>query len=445
MKAELLKKEGNVVTLKITVDYDKFNGAVEKAYKKTRGRYNIPGFRKGKAPRKIIEMNYGEGIFYGDAIDALFPEVFVPAVEETGILPIGAPSIDVDEISKDNGLVMSVEVEVRPEVKLENYKGVEVTKDVPEVTEEMITEELNRMLDKNSRLVDVERNVEDGDIVNIDFKGFVDGEEFEGGNAEGYELTIGSHTFIDNFEEQLVGKALNEEVEVNVTFPEGYSREDLASKPAKFEVKINAIKVREIFKGFVDGEEFEGGNAEGYELTIGSHTFIDNFEEQLVGKALNEEVEVNVTFPEGYSREDLASKPAKFEVKINAIKVREMPELNDEFAADTTEFETLDELKADIRANLEEQANNMAENQVREEIVNKIAEAADFITPNAMVEDQLDRMMQELNYQLMSQGLQMEMLLEITGKDLNGLKEERREDAEKLVRGTLGNVIRNNW
>lgn len=359
MKAELLKKEGNVVTLKITVDYDKFNGAVEKAYKKTRGRYNIPGFRKGKAPRKIIEMNYGEGIFYGDAIDALFPEVFVPAVEETGILPIGAPSIDVDEISKDNGLVMSVEVEVRPEVKLENYKGVEVTKDVPEVTEEMITEELNRMLDKNSRLVDVERNVEDGDIVNIDFKGFVDGEEFEGGNAEGYELTIGSHTFIDNFEEQLVGKALNEEVEVNVTFPEGYSREDLASKPAKFEVKINAIKVREI------------------------------------------------------------------------------PELNDEFAADTTEFETLDELKADIRANLEEQANNMAENQVREEIVNKIAEAADFITPNAMVEDQLDRMMQDLNYQLMSQGLQMEMLLEITGKDLKGLREERREDAERLVRGTL--------
>ena len=359
MKAELLKKEGNVVTLKITVDYDKFNGAVEKAYKKTRGRYNIPGFRKGKAPRKIIEMNYGEGIFYGDAIDALFPEVFVPAVEETGILPIGAPSIDVDEISKDNGLVMSVEVEVRPEVKLENYRGVEVTKDVPEVTEEMITEELNRMLDKNSRLVDVERNVEDGDIVNIDFKGFVDGEEFEGGNAEGYELTIGSHTFIDNFEEQLVGKALNEEVEVNVTFPEGYSREDLASKPAKFEVKINAIKVREI------------------------------------------------------------------------------PELNDEFAADTTEFETLDELKADIKSNLEEQAENMAENQVREEIVNKIAEAADFITPNAMVEDQLDRMMQELNYQLMSQGLQMEMLLEITGKDLKGLREERREDAERLVRGTL--------
>lgn len=359
MKAELLKKEGNVVTLKITVDYDKFNGAVEKAYKKTRGRYSIPGFRKGKAPRKIIEMNYGEGIFYGDAIDALFPEVFVPAVEETGILPIGAPSIDVDEISKDNGLVMSVEVEVRPEVKLENYKGVEVTKDVPEVTEEMITEELNRMLDKNSRLVDVERNVEDGDIVNIDFKGFVDGEEFEGGNAEGYELTIGSHTFIDNFEEQLVGKALNEEVEVNVTFPEGYSREDLASKPAKFEVKINAIKVREI------------------------------------------------------------------------------PELNDEFAADTTEFETLDELKADIKSNLEEQAENMAENQVREEIVNKIAEAADFITPNAMVEDQLDRMMQDLNYQLMSQGLQMEMLLEITGKDLKGLREERREDAERLVRGTL--------
>ena len=353
------KIENHKVVLTIEVPAEELDKAIKAACKSLANRVNIPGFRKGKAPRKIIEMNYGEGIFYGDAIDALFPEVFVPAVEETGILPIGAPSIDVDEISKENGLVMSVEVEVRPEVKLDNYKGVEVTKDVPEVTDEMIAEELDRMVEKNSRLVDVERNVEDGDIVNIDFK------------------------------------------------------------------------------GFVDGEEFEGGNAEGYELTIGSHTFIDNFEEQLVGKALNEEVEVNVTFPEGYSRKDLASKPAKFEVKINSIKVREMPELNDEFAADTTEFETLDELKADIRANLEKQAENMAENQVREEIVNKIAEAADFITPNAMVEDQLDRMMQDLNYQLMSQGLQMEMLLEITGKDLNGLKEERREDAEKLVRGTL--------
>ena len=174
MKAELLKKEGNVVTLKITVDYDKFNGAVEKAYKNTRGRYIIPWFRKGKAPRKIIEMYYGEGIFYGDAIDALFPEVFVPAVEETGILPIGAPSIDVAEISPANGLVMSVEVVVRPEVKLGDYKGVEVTKDVPEVTDTMITEELDRMVEKNSRLVDVERNVQDRDILNILFKRIVD-------------------------------------------------------------------------------------------------------------------------------------------------------------------------------------------------------------------------------------------------------------------------------
>ncbi|WP_300278023.1 trigger factor [Peptacetobacter sp.] len=359
MKAELLKKEGNVVTLKIAVDYDKFNGAVEKAYKKTRGRYNIPGFRKGKAPRKIIEMNYGEGIFYGDAIDAIFPEVFEVAIKETEISPIAAPSIDVDEISKDNGLVMSVEVEVRPEVKLGQYKGVEVKKDVPEVTEEMVTEELNRMLENNSRLVDVERNVENGDIVNIDFKGFVDGVEFEGGNAEGYELTIGSNTFIDNFEEQLTGKSLNEEVEVNVTFPEEYSRTDLAGKPAKFEVKINAIKVKEV------------------------------------------------------------------------------PELNDEFVSDTTEFETVEELKADIKAKLEEEAKNFAESQIRNEIVNKIAEEADFETPNSMVEEQLNRMMNELAFQLQSQGLQMEQLLEITGKNLDGLKEERREDAIQLVRGSL--------
>ena len=359
MKANLAKREGNLVTLKITVEYAQFNGAVEKAYKKTRGRYSVPGFRKGKAPRKIIEMNYGKGIFYGDAIDAIFGEVFEDAVKETGIDPIGTPAIDVDEISEDNGLVLSVEVEVRPEVKLGQYKGIEVKKDVPEITAEMVEEELKRMAEQNSRLVAVERPVEKDDITNIDFKGFVDGEEFEGGNAEGYELTIGSDTFIDNFEDQLVGANVNDTVEVNVTFPEGYAREDLAGKPAKFEVKINSINVKEV------------------------------------------------------------------------------PELNDEFASDTTEFETLDELKADIEKNLKEQAENMAENQIRTELVNKAAANADFETPKTMVDAQLDRMMQELAYQLQSQGLQMEQLFEITGENLDGLKEKRRDEAEEMVRGSL--------
>ena len=359
MKANLAKREGNLVTLKITVEYAQFNGAVEKAYKKTRGRYSVPGFRKGKAPRKIIEMNYGKGIFYGDAIDAIFGEVFEDAVKETGIDPIGTPAIDVDEISEDNGLVLSVEVEVRPEVKLGQYKGIEAKKDVPEVTAEMVEEELNRMAEQNSRLVAVERPVEKDDITNIDFKGFVDGNEFEGGNAEGYELTIGSDTFIDNFEDQLIGANVNDTVEVNVTFPEGYAREDLAGKPAKFEVKINAINVKEV------------------------------------------------------------------------------PELNDEFASDTTEFETLDELKADVESKLKEQAENMADNQLRTELVNKAAANAEFETPKTMVDTQLDRMMQELAYQLQSQGLQMEQLFEITGENLEGLKEKRREEAEEMVRGSL--------
>ena len=310
MKANLAKREGNLVTLKITVEYAQFNGAVEKAYKKTRGRYSVPGFRNGKAPRKIIEMNYGKGIFYGDAIDAIFGEVFEDAVKETGIDPIGTPAIDVDEISEDNGLVLSVEVEVRPEVKLGQYKGIEAKKDVPEVTAEMVEEELNRMAEQNSRLVAVERPVEKDDITNIDFKGFVDGNEFEGGNAEGYELTIGSDTFIDNFEDQLIGANVNDTVEVNVTFPEGYAREDLAGKPAKFEVKINAINVKEV------------------------------------------------------------------------------PELNDEFASDTTEFETLDELKADVESKLKEQAENMADNQLRTELVNKAAANAEFETPKTMVDTQ---------------------------------------------------------
>lgn len=359
MKAELLKREGNLVTLKIAVEYANFNEAIEKVYKKTKGKYNIPGFRKGKAPRKIIEMNYGKGIFYGDAIDAIFEEVFEKAVNETGVAAIGRPSIDIEEISEDNGLVMLVEVEVKPEVKLGDYKGLEVKKEVAEITDETVQLELDRMAEQNSRLVDVERAVEDGDIVTIDFK------------------------------------------------------------------------------GFVDGKEFEGGNAEGYELTIGSDTFIDTFEDQLKGKALNEEVEVNVTFPEGYAREDLAGKPAKFEVKINAIKVKELPEINDEFAADTTEFETLAELKADIKSKLEEEAEAMAESQVRNEIVKLAAEKAEFETPETMVEAQLSRMMNELAFQLQSQGLQMEQLLEITGKSIEGLKDERREDAEQIVRGSL--------
>ena len=203
MKVELIKQEGNKVSFKLTVDHDKFESAVVKAYNKNKGKFNIPGFRKGKAPRKIIETNYGKGVFYEDAIDIVFPEVYPSALDELQLAPIDRPSIDVEEISKDNGLVLLVDVEVKPEFQLGEYKGVEVEKVEETVNEDVVNAKLEEMREKNSRLVSVEREIANGDTANIDFEGF-DGEvAFEGGKGEKYDLVIGSGSFIPGFEEQL--------------------------------------------------------------------------------------------------------------------------------------------------------------------------------------------------------------------------------------------------
>ncbi|EPZ53906.1 trigger factor [[Clostridium] sordellii ATCC 9714] len=198
MKAELLKKEGNQVTFKITVDNDKFEGAVTKAYNKNKGKFNIPGFRKGKAPKQIIESQYGKGVFYNDAIDMLFPEIYPKALDELDIDPIARPDLDIEEISKDNGLVMVVNVEVKPEVNLGEYKGIEIAKPDYTVNEDEVNLRLEEMRNKASRLVDVERAIENGDNTVIDFEGFVDGVAFEGGKGEDYSLVIGStHSYLD--------------------------------------------------------------------------------------------------------------------------------------------------------------------------------------------------------------------------------------------------------
>ena len=360
MKAELLKKEGNVVTLKITVDYDKFNGAVEKAYKKTRGRYNIPGFRKGKAPKVVIETQYGKGVFYNDAIDMLFPEVYPEAIKELNIDPIDRPDLDIEEISKDNGLVMVVNVEVKPEFELGAYKGIEISKVDNTVSEEEVEASLNEMLNKNARLTSVEgRALENGDTAVIDFEGFENGVAFEGGKGENYNLVIGSNTFIPGFEDQLVGKKAGEEVEVNVTFPETYHAENLAGKPVVFNVKVNDVKVKEV------------------------------------------------------------------------------PALDDEFAKDTTEFETLAELRADVKAKLEEQAKNAADAEMKNALVEKVCANTEVEVPEAMVQHQIDNMLMELNYQLQYQGLNLQQLLEMTGRGLDELREERKADAERLVKSSL--------
>ena len=360
MKAELVKKEGNKVTLKITVDNNKFEEAVNKAYNKTKGKYNIPGFRKGKAPKVVIETQYGKGVFYNDAIDMLFPEVYPEAIKELNIDPIDRPDLDIEEISKDNGLVMVVNVEVKPEFELGAYKGIEISKVDNTVSEEDVEARLNEMVNRNARLTSVEdKALENGDTAVIDFEGFENGVAFEGGKSENYNLVIGSNTFIPGFEDQLVGKKAGEEVEVNVTFPEAYHAENLAGKPVVFNVKVNDVKVKEV------------------------------------------------------------------------------PALDDEFAKDTTEFETLAELRADVKAKLEEQAKNAADAEMRNALVEKVSANTEVEVPEAMVQHQIDNMLMELNYQLQYQGLNLEQLLQMTGRGLDELREERRADAERLVKSSL--------
>ena len=363
MKVELIKQEGTKVSFKLTVDNEKFESAVVKAYNKNKGKYNIPGFRKGKAPRKVIETHYGKGVFYSDAIDIVFPEVYPAAIDELKIDPIDMPSIDVEEISKDNGLVLLVDVEVKPEFQLGDYKGVEVEKVDETVNEDVVNAKLDEMREKGSRLVSVEREIANGDTANIDFEGF-------------------------------------------------------------------------------DGEvAFEGGKGENYDLVIGSGSFIPGFEDQLVGKKAGEEVEVNVTFPEEYHAENLAGKPVVFKVKVNDVKVKELPELNDEFAADTTEFNTLEELRADVRAKAEADAKEAAKNELRNRVIEKVVANTEVEVPEAMVKHEIDNQMMELNYQLQYQGFGMEQFLQMTGKTMEEFKAEfaasRREEALRNVKTSL--------
>jgi len=360
MKAELIKKEGNKVTFNLTVDNDKFETAINKAYNKNKGKFNVQGFRKGKAPRKLIEAQYGKEVFYNDAIDIILPEVYPQALDTLNIDPIDRPALDVQEISKDNGLVMLIEVEVKPEFELGNYKGIEIAKVENAVTDEEVESRLQDMVNRNARLVSVEdKAIENGDTAVIDFEGFENGVAFEGGKGENHNLVIGSNSFIPGFEDQLVGKKAGEEVEVNVTFPEQYHAENLAGKPAVFKVKINDVKVKEV------------------------------------------------------------------------------PALDDEFAKDTTEFETLAELRADVKAKAEEEAKNRAEAEMRNALVEKVAENTEVEVPNAMVENQIDNMIMELNYQLQYQGLNLQQLLQMTGRSIEELRSERREDAARLVKSSL--------
>ncbi len=360
MSSTFVKKENNTVTLKFEVDAETFEKGVQQAYLKNKQRFNIPGFRKGKAPRKIIEMNYGEGVFYEDAINIVFPEAYDKAIEEHKLDPVDRPSIDIEEIEKGKPVVFTAEVTVKPEVKLGEYKGIEVEKAEYNVTDEDLETELKKMQERNARIVDAgDRPVKQGDILTIDYSGFVGEEQFEGGTAQNQPLEIGSGRFIPGFEDQLVGK--NKE----------------------------------------------------------------------------EEVVVKVTFPEEYHAEELAGKDAIFKVVIHEIKEKELPALDDEFAKDVSEFDTLGELKNDIMSKLQKQAEDRAKVENENKVVEKVVEACEVDIPEVMIDRQVDDDINDFAYRLRYQGLQFDKYLEITGSTIEDLREQFKPNAEKLVRADL--------
>ncbi|SCG82108.1 Trigger factor TF [Proteiniborus sp. DW1] len=360
MSSSVVKKENNVVTLKIEVDAETFEKGVQQAYQKNKHRFNIPGFRKGKAPRKIIEMNYGEGIFYEDAINIVFPEAYDKAIEEHKLDPVDRPTVDVEDIEKGKAVVFTADVTVMPEVKLGEYKGIEVEKSEYNVTEEEVEAELKTMRERNARIVDAgDRPVKQGDILTIDYSGFVGEEQFEGGTAQNQTLEIGSGRFIPGFEDQLVGK--NKE----------------------------------------------------------------------------EEVEVKVTFPEEYHAENLAGKDAIFKVIIHEIKEKELPALDDEFAKDVSEFDTLDELKADIMNRLKKQAEQREKAENENKVVEKVAELCEVDIPEVMIDRQIDDDINDFAYRLRYQGLEFEKYLELTGTQIEDLREQFKPNAEKFVKADL--------
>ena len=360
MSVQVENLEKNTAKLTIEVPAEKFEEAVQHSYNKNKGKFNIPGFRKGKAPFNMIKKMYGVGVFYEDAVDEVIDTSYPDAAKESGLEIVSRPSISIEEIEEGKAFVYTAVVAVKPEVTLGEYKGVEVQKTKSEVTEEDIETEIKRAREKNSRLITVEdRGIEDGDQVTIDFD------------------------------------------------------------------------------GSVDGKRFEGGKAEDYPLTIGSHTFIDNFEEQLIGKTTGEECEVNVTFPAEYHVEELKNKPAVFKVKVKEIQRKELPEANDEFASEVSDFETLDEYKADIRKKLQEKKEQDAKVENENNVIEKVVENAQMELPQPMVDTQAREMVENYARRLQSQGLNINDYMKYTGMTPEKLMEQMRPEAEKRIKTRL--------
>lgn len=360
MEAKMEKIDVNVVKFEVKVEANKFNEALTRAYKKNVKNFNVPGFRKGKVPMNVVKQYYGVGVLLEDAVNFAIDGSYSEVLKENNIIPVDYPKIDVVEVGEGKDFIYTAEVTVYPEVELGEYKGLSVEKKTYEVTEEEVAKKLKEMQEKNARVESKEEGtVENGNIAVIDFKGFVDGEVFQGG--EGHD----------------------------------------------------------------------------YSLEIGSKTFIDTFEEQLVGAKVNDTVEVNVTFPENYGKEELNGKPAKFEVTIKEIKVKELPELDDEFAKETSEFDTIAELKADITTKLEAANAERADREFEEAVINAVAENAKVEIPAVMVEKEVDKMVQNLQQRLQYQGLNLEQYFQFTGTDEEKMREYMRENAATKVKVDL--------
>ena len=352
--------EKNLVKLTFEVSAEDFDKAINQVYKKNVKKFNVPGYRKGKAPREIIEKYYTEAVFYDEAINSVLPQAYDEALKESGVESVARPEIDVEEIKKGEPVVFTALVTTKPEVKLGDYKGIEVEKIDHTVTDEDVDKDIEATQKKNARLITVDdRAIENGDIAVIDFEGFVD---------------------------------------------------DVA---------------------------FEGGKGEDYELEIGSGTFIPGFEEQLVGAETDADVDVKVTFPEEYHAENLAGKDAVFKVKVKEIKKRELPELDDDFASEVSEFDTMDEFRADVRKKLEEAAENKAKVETENAVIDKVIENAEFDLPDAMVETQIDNSVRDFAQRLSYQGMNLDMYMQYTGMTMDALRAQFAEQAKKQLSGSL--------
>lgn len=360
MSVQVENLEKNTAKLTIEVPAEKFEEAVQHSYNKNKGKFNIPGFRKGKAPFNMIKKMYGVGVFYEDAVDEVIDASYPDSAKESGLEIVSRPSISIEEIEEGKAFVYTAVVAVKPEVTLGEYKGVEVQKTKSEVTEEDIETEIKRAREKNSRLITVEdRGIEDGDQVTIDFD------------------------------------------------------------------------------GSVDGKRFEGGKAEDYPLTIGSHTFIDNFEEQLIGKTTGEECEVNVTFPAEYHVEELKNKPAVFKVKVKEIQRKELPEANDDFASEVSDFDTMEEYKKDLTEKLQAEKIEAAKTADEDKVVAKVIENATMEIPDQMVEEQVNGMVNDYARRLESQGISFKQYVEITGMTAEKIGEQMKPQAIKRIQTRL--------